>query len=507
MPTNVAAKISNLSKHYGGVRALDDISFELHAGEIHALCGENGAGKSTLIKCLSGVVLPDSGDIVIHGIRPEFGNVRSSELAKVAVIHQESTVFPDLSTIDNLFVGREPTNFGFVDRQQMIRETRAVLKRLNQDFDIHRPVGELTVANRQMVAMARALSRDCRLLIMDEPTASLSGRETAVLLDIARRLRDEGVTILFVTHRLEEVFELADRVTVFRDGRLVDTKTIAQISRNDLINMMVGREVDELTKRHEHDGVIGGVRLEVSGLSSSEQFQDISFCVRSGEIVGLAGLVGAGRSEVARAIFGIDSYETGEVRVDGNLIAKNCVQSSLSHGLGFVPEDRQHEGLVLPMSVGQNVSMAVLKSLAFAGIISTNSERALVADLMDRLGIKASDPDVPVETLSGGNQQKVVLGKWLASAPRVFILDEPTRGVDVGAKSQVHKLIRQLAADGMATLVISSELPELLSLCDRIIVMRSGRISGELNGHSTSQQEILELALPVETDRLETSRA
>ena len=505
----VVAKISNLSKSYGGVRALDDVSFELRRGEIHALCGENGAGKSTLIKCLSGVVVPDCGEIIVGDSPLEFGNVRASEAARIAVIHQESTAFPDLSTIDNVFVGREPKKWMrlFVDRQQMIDETASTLQRLNQDFDIHRPVGEMSVANRQMVAMARALSQDCRLLIMDEPTASLSARETDVLLGIAKRLRDEGVTILYVSHRLEEVFELANRVTVFRDGKYVDTKNIADVNRNDLINMMVGREVDELTKRHEHDGAIGDVRLEVDRLSSPGQFQDISFHVRAGEIVGLAGLVGAGRSEVAKAIFGIDNYAAGAVKVDGQLLPKNCVQSALNSGLGLVPEDRQHEGLVLPMSVGQNISMAVLKRLSIAGIVKTNSEKSLIGELVDRLSVKASSHEIAVETLSGGNQQKVVLGKWLASEPRVLILDEPTRGVDVGAKSQVHQLIRNLAADGMATLVISSELNELISICDRIIVMREGRISGEREGRSTTQQELLDLALPNESIQDEPARA
>jgi rhamnose transport system ATP-binding protein len=471
---------------------------ELRRGEIHALCGENGAGKSTLIKCLTGAVVPDSGSVEIDGTPLAFGDVSTSESAGIAVIHQESTAFPDLNALDNIFVGREPRRMWgcALDRERMRREATEVLRRLGQDFDVRCPVGELSVANRQMVAMARALSQRCRLLVMDEPTASLSARETDVLLAIVRRLRNEGVTILYVSHRLEEIFDIADRVTVFRDGHYVNTRGTADIGKEELIGMMVGREVEELTQRHEHAGGIGGVRFEIKQLTSGTVFQDISITIRAGEIVGLAGLVGAGRSEVARAAFGIDVYESGEVQIDGTPLPPNDVRASLDRGLGLVPEDRQHEGLVLPMTVRENLSLAILRRLTRVGLVSRMSERNVVAGLMAELQIKAPNQDVAAVTLSGGNQQKLVLGKWLAARPRVLILDEPTRGVDVGAKVQVHQLIRRLAAEGTATLVISSELPELLSICDRVVVMREGRISGEVDGKSATQEQILQLALP-----------
>ena len=498
MAEPVLVQIWNLSKSYGGVHALREVAMDLKRGEIHALCGENGAGKSTLIKCLTGVVVPDSGRVQIDGRPFAFGDVRVSESAGIAVIHQESTAFPDLSTLDNIFVGREPRKMWgcLLDRDKMRREAQSVLRRLGQDIDVRRPVGELPVASRQMVAMARALSQQCRLLIMDEPTASLSAHETDALLSLVRRLRDQGVTILYVSHRLEEILEMADRVTVLRDGQHVDTRAIEEIGRDDLIRMMVGREVEELTRRHEHVGRLGEVRLEARNLSRGTVFQNISLAVRAGEIVGLAGLVGAGRSEVVRAIFGIDAYESGQVLIDGASLPAHNVRAALEHGLGLVPEDRQHEGLVLPMTVGENISLAVLRRLTRCGLVSRAAERSLVAEITAKLNVKAADQDVAAETLSGGNQQKLVLGKWLAVEPRVLILDEPTRGVDVGAKAQVHRLIRQLASEGMATLVVSSELPELLSICDRIVVMREGRVAGELDGKSATQEQILQLALP-----------
>lgn len=491
-------QLRKLSKSYVGVRALHELSLAIDSGEVHAICGENGAGKSTLIKALTGVVNPDAGDILVAGEPLVAGNVRASEAAGIAVMHQESTAFPDLNAIDNIFVGRELTRCGglLLDRAEMRRQTLEVLDRLGEKIEIDVPVGALSIAQRQMVAMARALSRDCRLLIMDEPTASLSARETKVLLKIIDQLRREGVTILYVTHRLEEIFRIANRVTVLRDGQLVATRSVSDVTTDELIRLMVGREVEELTHRHEHPGGLGDAVLEVDGLASEGLFTNVSLSVRAGEIVGLAGLVGAGRSEVARAIFGIDNYDSGQVLIDGRALPKCSVQAAMGAGLALVPEDRQHEGLVLPMTVGENISLAMLRSIRSCGFTSRQRESALVDQQVRSLDVRATGPRVAAETLSGGNQQKVVLGKWLASGPRVLILDEPTRGVDVGAKAQVHRLIRQLASDGIATLVISSELPELLSISDRILVMCEGQLVGELDAASTTQEEILELALP-----------
>ncbi|MGD9854980.1 MAG: sugar ABC transporter ATP-binding protein [Planctomycetaceae bacterium] len=500
--TDPLIRVSQLSKTYGGVHALAGVSLDIRAGEVHALCGENGAGKSTLIKILSGVVQPDSGEVLVDGQPLPLGSVHATEGRGVSVVHQESTVFPDLDAVDNLFVGRELRRCCglLLDRAAMRRQTHELLARLGEPIDPARPVGELPIAQRQMVAMARALSRRCRLLILDEPTASLSARETQVLLQLVRQFRRQGVSVLYVSHRLEEVFQVADRVTVLRDGRLVETREILAIDSDELIRMMVGREAAELVGRHEHPGTIGEIVLRVEGLTRAGVFRDVSFHVRAGEVVGLAGLVGAGRSEVARALFGIDPYDSGTITVADQRLPRGSVAAAMAHGLALVPEDRQHEGLVLPMPVGANLSLSVLASLTRGGLISRRRERQLVQQQIQDLSIRTAGMGAAAETLSGGNQQKLVLGKWLASRPRVLILDEPTRGVDIGAKSQLHRLIRQLAGEGMATLMISSELPEILSVSDRILVMREGRLAGELAGPAATPEQVLALALPDERE-------
>ena len=491
-------RITQLSKSYGGVRALREVDLEIARGEVHAVCGENGAGKSTLIKVLTGVTVPDHGEVFVENVPLPWGDVLGSEAAGIAVMHQESTVFPDLNAVDNIFVGRELTycRGWLLDRRSMHRATHAILERLGETLDIRIPLRELSVAERQIVAMARALSRNCRLLIMDEPTASLSARETQTLLGIIRQLRNDGVSVLYVSHRLEEIFEIADRVTVLRDGQHVVTRAIPDIDTQQLIQFMVGREVDELMHRHERIATAGNVVLEVCQLTRRGVFENISLEVRSGEIVGLAGLVGAGRSDVARAIFGIDHYDSGQVRVAQKSLRMGSVRSAMAAGVALVPEDRQHEGLVLPMSVGENLSMAMLRKLRTAGLINRRREAALIDQQMRELSIRAASVDVPAASLSGGNQQKLVLGKWLARNPKVLILDEPTRGIDVAAKAQVHRNIRQLSNQGVGSLVISSEIAELLAISDRILVMRQGQLVGELRGADVTQDCVLELALP-----------
>ncbi len=488
--------INNISKTFGGVRALTNVSLSIESGEIHGLCGENGAGKSTLIKVLGGSVRPETGSVTINGQPLPLGSVPASEEAGIAIIHQESAAFPHLDTYDNVFVGREIRRFGGVvlDRARMKTETATLLARLEQRFDPRTPVGDLQPAQRQMVAIARALSRNCRLMVMDEPTASLSTRETGVLFRIIRQLKADGVSVIYVSHRLEEVFELADRVTVLRDGRKVDTVPTNAIDRAGLIRLMVGRDVSDARTREP--SVRAGVVLDVDGLTRADAFTGISFQVRAGEVVALTGLVGAGRSEVARAIFGVDGRDSGTVTVNGRTLIPADIQAAVQAGIALVPEDRQRSGLAAPMSVKANLSLAVLKSLARVGIISDAKEDALAVSMMNRMAIKAENTEVAAETLSGGNQQKVVLGKWLAASPRVLILDEPTRGIDVGAKAEVYDLIGKLADGGTAILLISSELPEVLRLSDRIIVMRSGRISGELPREEATQERILSLAMP-----------
>jgi ABC-type sugar transport system ATPase subunit len=499
-------EVRDIAKAYGGVQALGGVSIDVAAGEVHALCGENGAGKSTLIKMLAGSVAPDSGEVLVNGGRLKTGDVRASEAAGIAVIHQESVAFPHLSTFDNIFVGREPRKLGglLLDRAAMRRETRALLERLGEwgAFDPARPVGELSVAQRQMVGMARALSQDCRLLIMDEPTASLSERETRVLFNLIRQFRAAGVSVLYVSHRLDEIFELSDRITVFRDGSHVATHPTREVDKEKLIQLMVGRE---LLQVDFNSSVSRGARpalvdaaplLEVRNLTRAGAFRDVSFQVRAGEVVGMAGLVGAGRSEVARCVFGADRADSGDVLVGGAPLRGSSVREAMDRGIAMVPEDRQHLGLVLPMSVGTNLSLAVLRSLTRFGLTSAARERELVDQLMRDLAVKAAGPGIAAQNLSGGNQQKLVIGKWLATRPRVLILDEPTRGVDVGAKAEVHKLVRKLADDGMATLLISSDLPEVLAMSDRILVMRAGRIAGELSRAEAAQEKVLALAIP-----------
>lgn len=500
LASSTLLRLESVSKTYGGVHALEDVSWSMEAGEVHALCGENGAGKSTLIKILSGVVRPDHGTILFNGNRLDAGDVHLSERAGVAVIHQESTAFPDLNAVDNLFVGREVGRWrGWkLDYSAMREQAAKLLHGLGESINLECPVGQLPLAQRQMVSVARALVGKCRLLVMDEPTASLSARETEVLFNLIRRLRREGISVLYVSHRLEEIFSISDRITVLRDGRWVDTQPAARLSREALIQLMVGRPVDETAAKAmtSRPNAAQPPVLQIQELTRDGVFQDIDFTLNTGEVLGLGGLVGAGRSEVARAIFGIDQYDSGQVLVDGRPLIAGSIRSSLSQGLALVPEDRQHEGLVLPLSIRTNISLAILPKLCHFFRPAFRREKRIVEEQLVNLQVKCDGMQRPASSLSGGNQQKLVLGKWLATEPRVLILDEPTRGVDVGAKAQFHDLIRQFAERGMAVLVISSDLPELLALSDRIIVMKQGRIAGELTRSEATQSKVLEMALP-----------
>jgi rhamnose transport system ATP-binding protein len=495
---DAAARVIGVGKAFGGVQALIDVDLEIRLGEVHALCGENGAGKSTLIKVLSGYYAPDTGRIEIAGetLTP---TVHDAIERGVSVIHQESVACLDLDAVDNIFVGREPRRAAslLLDRTTMRRQTEALLARLGEATPIDRPLAELPVAQRQMIGIARALSQRCRLLVMDEPTASLSAREAETLFRIVRQLRAEGVAILYVSHRMEEVFALADRVTVLRDGRRVATRSIAEVTPDSLIEMMVGRELAPLVANAANYLGATEMALAVVGISRDGAFADVSLTVARGEIVGLAGLVGAGRSEVASAIFGVTAYGQGRVEIEGVPLTKGSIADSIDRGLALVPEDRQHEGLILPMSVAENLSLTMLRSLSRWGLIRRRAERELATRLAAEMDVRAARLSLPAEALSGGNQQKLVLGKWLATKPRVLILDEPTRGVDVAAKAEIHRHIVELARDGMATLLISSELPEVLRLSDRILVMREGRIAGELSRAEATEQKILQLALPL----------
>lgn len=496
--------VDRVSKAYGGVHALQNVSLHVRRGEVHAICGENGAGKSTLIKLLSGVVTPDSGQLLMDGLALPTGNVRAAENAGIAVLHQESTAFPDLNAVDNIFVGRERTTAGglLLARRAMRAEAGHLLDQLGATIDLRVPLSQLSLAHRQVVSMARAMSCDCKLFILDEPTASLSIQEAKALLKLVQKLADQAISVIYVSHRLEEVFQVADRISVLRDGRLIATHNVEEVDRRRLVQLMVGRELDELTRRHQRVVSRSADQppvMEVSGLAKRAVFEDVSFSIAPGEILGLAGLVGSGRSELAKAIFGIDEYDQGTIRVGGELLQGGSVAAAKRAGMAMVPEDRQHEGLILPMSVQSNLSLASLDQFATFGWVDTACEKDAAEKQIAKLQIKAADPLAPVETLSGGNQQKVVIGKWLATRPNMLILDEPTRGVDVAAKAQVHRFIRQLASRGMATLMISSELPEVLTMCDRILVMREGCIVAEFQGCDATEEQLLSAALAGES--------
>ena len=502
--SDVLVDIQAISKRFGGVQALCEVSLAIAPGEVHALCGENGAGKSTLIEILGGACRPDAGRVLLAGRPLGLGKVGACEQAGIAVIHQEPVVFAHLSAVDNIFVGRELTLAGglLLNRLAMRRRASELLADLGGGVDLACPVSRLPPAQRQRVAMARAMLREAKLLILDEPTASLSQHETEVLFALIRKLRHQGMSVLYVSHRLAEVFALADRVSVLRDGRLVGTRATGELDRAGLIAMMVGRDVSESSappgagSPREAPRMLGETVLEVSDLTRRGAFEDVTFTVRAGEVVGLAGLVGAGRSDVARALAGVDKPDSGLVKLGGEPLPAGSVRQAIARGLVLVPEDRHRQGLVLPMSVAANLTLSILRRLTRMGFTRRARERETAGRLMGELDIRAESDRAAVNTLSGGNQQKVVLGKALAAKGKVLVLDEPTRGVDVAAKAQLHRMIRLLADQGMATLLISSDLPELLSASDRVVVMRAGRITGELTRDEATQERVLHLALP-----------
>jgi rhamnose transport system ATP-binding protein len=487
-----------ISKSYGGVQALADVSFGIQAGSVHALVGENGAGKSTLVKIITGVIEQDAGELLIDGQQVWIGDAQTAHKLGIVAMYQEPTVFPDLSVAENVFAGRHPRRaLRTVDWRAMQAEAMRILAELGVDFGADTPVRGLGVADRQLLEIAKALSTEARLLIMDEPTAALSPNEVENLFVTVRKLRERGVAVIYISHRLEEVGVLADTVTVLRDGRHIETRPARELSHNEIIRLMVGRSLDALFPKEEAE--IGDVVLKAAGLTRRGVFADISFELRRGEIVGLAGFVGAGRTEVARSIFGVDPLDGGRLEIEGRPFRPRSPRAALRRGLAYLPEDRLHEGLVQPMSVSDNISMAVLPELTVAGFLRPRRERVLARRFMEQLRIKATSPAQVVRSLSGGNQQKVVLGKWLAAEPRILILDEPTHGVDVGTKADVHRTISHLAAQGLTILLISSELPEILGMSDRVLVMREGRLVAELSRSEATQETVIQAAAGVES--------
>jgi rhamnose transport system ATP-binding protein len=485
--------LTGAAKTFGPVVALADGTIDIRPGEIHALVGENGAGKSTLVKILAGVHAPDAGEFVVGGEHVAFRTPADSKAAGISVIYQEPTLFPDLTVAENIFIGRQPTGRGgIINRREMRRQARDLFATLGVPIDPDRIAEGLSIADQQIIEIAKAISLDARVLVMDEPTAALSGVEVERLFTVARGLRDKGAGILFISHRFEEVFALCDRITVMRDGRYVSVHDTAAATVPGIVKEMVGRELGALFPKVV--APVGDTVLSVSGLSRLGVFTDIGFEVKAGEIVALSGLVGSGRTEVARAVFGIDKYDAGTVHLDGKPLPARSPQASITAGIGFVPEDRRKQGLVMDLSVARNATLTLRKSLARFGLISGARERRLAEEWSARLQVKTGSQDYAVSTLSGGNQQKVVLAKWLATEPRLLIVDEPTRGIDVGTKAEVHRLLSDLAGRGIAILMISSELPEVLGMADRVLVMHEGRISAEYSREEATAELVMHAA-------------
>lgn len=482
---------ANVTKSYAGIAALRNASFELRAGEVHALVGENGAGKSTLIKIFTGAVQADGGEIRLNGEPVEHNTPHKARSLGIVAIYQQPALFPDLTVSENLAMANEPGGLWRVlDWKAREKRARAVLSEIGGRIDPGAPVSSLSMAELQIVEIARALGGNAKVLILDEPTASLTEEETQRLFGIVRDLRRRGVGLIYISHRLEELFEIADRVTVLRDGEVIGTRAMSDVDRPAMIRMMVGRELSSVFPKRQVP--LGEVILETRGVGSREAgIRDISIELRQGEILGLAGIVGAGRTQFAETLFGLTPADAGEIRVTGRVEKIESPTRAIELGIAYVPEDRRRHGVIMEMPIPANISMASLG----AGFLNLKRERRLAQDYRSRLQIKAGSMSAPVRNLSGGNQQKVALGRWLATNPKILILDEPTQGIDVGAKSEIHQLMGELAAQGMAIVMISSELPEILGMSDRIAVMHSGTISGVLSRAEATQEKVLALAL------------
>ncbi|MFQ5343568.1 MAG: sugar ABC transporter ATP-binding protein [Anaerolineae bacterium] len=494
MTNQLLLRMEHISKAFPGVQAVDDVTLEVATGEIHALVGENGAGKTTLMKILGGALPFDQGSILLRGEPVHIETPADAQNLGISMIHQELALIPALNIGQNIFLGREPAGAvpGTVDWANLYQEAERQLAQLGLSLAPTTPLTALSIAEQQMVEIAKALSLNADLIVMDEPTSALTERETDTLFEVMRALREQDVSIIFITHRLEEVFEVADRVTVLRDGRWVATVPIQDLSADDVVRMMVGRQLGEMYPKT--DVVIGDVVLRVEGLARAGVLHDISFELRRGEIVGMAGLVGAGRTDLARALFGIDPIDRGQIWIDGRPANVSSPQAAIELGMGFVPEDRKDQGLFLNLALRSNITVSQLDRLSRLGFLDFAGMNQVARTYVDRLDIRTSGVMQRVRNLSGGNQQKVVIARWLTLEPKVLVLDEPTRGIDVGAKAEIHALMGQLARDGVGILMISSELPEILGVSDRILVMREGRITAALSRVEATQDVIMRAA-------------
>ena len=490
MDNHYILTLKNITKEFPGVKALDDVTINIERGTIHGLVGENGAGKSTLIKVLAGIYQPNKGEIILDGKPCRFNSPIEARRAGISVVHQEIKLAEPLSVAENMFLGNVQLKNGLVDWKGMRRRAREIVEDLGMDIDINAQVSSLTVAKKQIVEIMHAINNNSRILIMDEPSAVLTDRELEVMFRIVKQLSDEGITIIYISHRLDEIFGLCSNVSVLRDGCHIDTIPVASVDRQGLINMMVGREMGQ--EYPKEVGNVGGTILEVKNLSRGI-LQDISFEVKSGEVFGISGLVGAGRTELARAILGIDKPESGEVYVRGKKVHYRTFADAIRDGLGLIPEDRKLQGLVQIMSVKRNTTLVNMKRVLRAGVISSSLEEKLSKEYADKLHVVTPSMETEVQYLSGGNQQKVVIAKWLFQNSEILFLDEPTRGIDVGAKAEIYRLINRMAKEGKTIIMISSEMPELLGMCDRIMVMHEGHKMGELNAAEATQEKIMAL--------------
>ena len=485
-------EMRDITKRYPGVLALDKVQLQVFPGEVHCLVGENGAGKSTLMKVLAGAIRKDEGKILLEGREVDYDTPQQATRLGISMIHQEFNLVSQMSVAENIYLGHAPKTRGLVDWRLLYENARLALARLDSDLDPRRQVSTLSVAQQQVVEIAKALSVHARILVMDEPSATLTDHELETLFSLVKSLYRQGMAVIYISHRMEEIFSLGRRVTVMRDGQWVATREVCDVTREDLIRMMVGRELkDEFPERTSKPGE---ERLRVEGLERKGVFSGISFHVRRGEVVGLTGLVGAGRTEVARALFGADPINAGKVLLDGKPVRIRSPREAIANGLGLLTEDRKGQGLVLGMSVRANITMADMRSALRGPLLMPSMERAIAKRFVDSLQIKTPHVEEIVHHLSGGTQQKVVLAKWLLTQSRVLIFDEPTRGIDVGAKMEIYRLINDIAGQGVAILLITSELPEALGMCDRIYVMREGRLMGEVSRADATQEKIMDLA-------------
>lgn len=495
MSDQIVLKVQNISKAFPGTQALSDVSFDLRKGEVHALVGENGAGKSTMMNIISGVLTANSGDMLLYDKVIKQTTPREAQEAGIGFVHQELATCTDLSVAENVFMGRLDqfkNKLGLVDYKRLRAKTSEYLGLFDSKIDPASKVGSLKVADQQIIEIVKSLSLNCKILILDEPTSSLTEAETATLFKIINDLKSKGISVLYISHRMEEIFEICDRVTILRDGYYIDTLDVKDTTAEEIVKNMVGRTITNFYPKKSES--IGGEIIEAQGLTIPGMFEDVSFTLKKGEILGFSGLVGAGRTELMRGLCGLYKLESGEVSLYGDKISIKSYSDAIDKGIVYLTEDRKLQGLFLNLSVKKNVSAATLKKVTDKLLINNKKEIQFSDEYVEKLGIKVPGVEYKVSNLSGGNQQKVMIAKWLATNPKVFILDEPTRGIDVGAKLEIHSMLRDLANQGIGVIIVSSELPEILGMCDRVIVMHEGRVTGEVRDEKISEEKIITLA-------------